>query len=753
TLDKDAVESSLNLTHQARELLNVTPGPDFHDHLDLTEILKTLRPQGARLDPAELRQVWLEALCSTRALAFFEPLTESFPQLCAIANDLRDFSPLIEILERTLGPDGEILDTASSHLARLRMELTSARGALTLKLNKLMHSKEFESILMDDIVTTRNERFVVPVRASASGKSRGLVHDWSKSGVTAYLEPVETVEDNNRLAFLKRQERQEIERILLKISDICRESAPDFQIAGEAMTRLDLIMAKARLARIWRCSIPHLQTSGGIKLLGARHPILERRLKDGGRKIVPLDIIINPQKPITVLSGVNTGGKTVALKTLGLIVLMTLAGLPAPVGDGSEIELPRDIFTVMGDGQDLASDLSTFSGHVLALSEILQAAGNGVLIIIDELGAGTDPSEGAALGLAVLEQLKSTGAMVVAATHFHLIKSWATLTDEVVSVAVNSSHQGQPVYGLSYGSPGFSGGLSMARRLGLPSMLVDRAESFLDEGQKKAMELLKRLDQERVSLNIERESLEKSRLSFEQNEIQRQKEQRALEESYNKKASELNQQIRSALANNRREFESLKQTINQAVSQGRKPDLMSLSLKRADLDRDLVVAMPSEVETAAGENLQFAGQGDAVFLKRFGCEGQVKHCNVEKNEYTVEVGSLTVKVGLEELLKPLGKKPKRQGGLVTVTTSEQEYSLSLNLLGKTVDEAQGVIDKEIDRAILAGRDHITIIHGLGTGRLRQGVLNHLKGHSMVKKFGSPTNVPGGAGVTEVELWT
>jgi DNA mismatch repair protein MutS2 len=485
---------------------------------------------------------------------------------------------------------------------------------------------------------------------------------------------------------------------------------------------------------------------------------LERRLKQSGRSIVSLDIILEPQKPLLVLSGINTGGKTVALKTLGLILVLAFAGLPLPVGDGSFLEFPSDMLAIMGDGQDLSSDLSTFSGHVLALGEILEAARPGVLIIIDELGSGTDPAEGAALGLAVLERLKISGAMVMAATHFHLIKSWAALTEGVVSVAVNSSAAGQPVYGLTYGSPGFSGGLRMARRLGLPSQLVDRAEGYLDDGQKRAMELLRRLDEERTALAAERESLREARRNFEENEAERQKAQRALEDSFNKKVKELNVQIKSALASNRREYESLKEQIRSAVSRGEKPDLMSLSLKRAGLDRELLAVKPAEVEPHSGEPfsgepIDSASEGDIVRLKLLGCEGRVKHSNAEKNEYTVETDSLTVKVGLEELLRPMGQKPSRQSSRVTVTVSPQDFSLSLNLLGKTVDEAQNAIDKEIDRALLGGQSHLTIIHGLGTGRLRQGVLNHLKRHPRVKNFGSPVNVPGGAGVTEVELAT
>jgi DNA mismatch repair protein MutS2 len=752
TLSPKEILASWALIGETRGVLDTTDAPDLRDHLDLQELLARLAPEGARLDPAELALVGLEAQTSTLARRWAIEAAEAAPLLAEAAADLADFSELTRVLAQTLGPDGEILDSASVRLARLRQELSSSRQALTARLGELMRSESYRPILMDELVTTRNDRFVVPVRASAAGKKRGLVHDWSKSGATAYLEPLETVEDNNRLAMVKREEKKEIERILLKISADCRALAPDFMRAGACLTRLDAVFAQARLSRALRSWAPEWAPGQGVHLVRARHPLLEKRLSLAGRSMVPLDIDLHPDKPLAVVSGMNAGGKTVALRTLGLIMVMAAAGLPLPVAEGSRIDFPKDVVTVMGDSQDLDNDLSTFSGHVKALAEVLDAAGPGTLAIIDELGSGTDPAEGAALGLAVLERLRASGALVIAATHFHLIKSWAALADDVVSVSVNLSPVGRPVYGLSYGAPGFSGGLRMARVLGLDPGLVDRAEGYLDDGHRRAMEILERLDAERGALAAERERLEARLKALEKEGAEREEALRKRMEQVNKLSGEQAAAVKSQLAKNRIEFDALKEELKKAVKEGRQPDMVRINLERARQERELFAVKPEPSSLEADRPLQDVYEGALVKVKSLGLEGVVKIANHDRGEYVVEAGGLTVKLGRGELLEPGRRKPKKDSlALFTQSSAGSDAGLSLNLIGYTVDEAETALDKEIDRALLGGRDKLTIIHGVGSGRLKKGLWSHLKRHPMVKGFSSPENVPGGAGVTEVEL--
>ncbi|MDR3203177.1 MAG: Smr/MutS family protein [Deltaproteobacteria bacterium] len=752
-LSPEQILSSWQIIQEARSVLCLHEGPNLRDHIDLAPILSRLAPEGARLSPFELREIYWEAKSSTETLAYFSQFSQDRPLLSDLFSSLFDFSELIAILERSLGPDGEILDSASPNLARLRLELSGTKSALTLKLSELMRSEVFKPILMDELVTTRNERFVVPVRASAAGRSRGLVHDWSKSGATAYLEPLETVEDNNRLAFIKSEEKREIERILIRLSDKCRELSGLLETSGAALTKIDLIMAEARLAMHWRAWSPDYAPGEGLKLIGARHPLLERRLKQNGRSLKPLDLTLLPQEPIMVVSGVNAGGKTVALKTLGLLTLLALAGLPLPASEGSRIDFPSEIVCLMGDGQDITSDLSTFSGHIKGLNFILETAKPGVLVIVDELGAGTDPAEGAALGLAVLERLRQSGALVCAATHFHLIKSWATLTEGVASAAVNSSPSGHPVYGLSYGAPGFSGGLAIARRLGLPLDLVDRAESFLDDGQRKASELLKKLDEERGFLARKIVEVEQREKELEKFRKESGEEFNRRKINQNKRLELMEAEIKAALNRYRQEFQALKQEARQLLDNGEKPDLRSMSLKMAQLDKKLNEARPPRPQQGQGERLTNVSEGDVVMVNLLGLIGVVKSCQREKNEYVVEAGAMTVKASLGDLSAPPAQTESLKGApAVRVSLAPREPFLSLNLIGQTVAEAEEVLAKEIERALIDGRKAITIIHGQGTGRLRRAVQELLSRHPQVKDFFSPANLQGGAGVTQVEFY-
>ncbi|MDR3037691.1 MAG: Smr/MutS family protein, partial [Candidatus Adiutrix sp.] len=667
--------------------------------------------------------------------------------LFALAAGLTPCPDLVEAIERTIGPDGEILDTASSELARLRLEAAATRQGLTSKLTDLIHSDSFRHLVRDELVTTRSDRFVVPVRASAAGRKRGLVHDWSKTGATAFLEPLEVVEDNNKLGFLKRREKAEIERLLRRLSEQCRAVAPDLLASGHLLTRLDLILAQARLARLWSATVPEYRPGGGFHLRSARHPLLMRRLAERGGRMTPLELTLDPERPLVIISGLNTGGKTVTMKTLGLNLLLAKTGLHLPVAEGSRLDLPDRLLAVMGDEQDLASDLSTFSGHVRSLRRVLAEAGPGRLVLLDEVGSGTDPAEGAALGLAVLERLRLSGALVLAATHYQLIKTWAALTPGVVSAAVNATEAGRPLYGLTYGAPGFSGGLKMARRLGLPADLVDRAESYLDDGQRQALDLLAKLDEERAALVQTREALAEQRLALAraEAELRAQKSREAVE--FQRRAAVQNQAVNEALTGVRREFEELKAEMKAAAGGGPQA---RFSERKADLEKRLRAARPQA--EPAEKPLTEVREGDRVRVGSLSRAAVVRAVNPERGEAWVEAGGLNVKARLTDLFPPDAAEAEKKNRPVNITvTPAAGRGLELNLLGRTVDEALGEVEKELDRAALAGRKTLYIVHGFGTGRLRQGIRHYLERHPRVTKFDRAPQGAGGDGVTVVTI--
>ncbi|MDR1922468.1 MAG: Smr/MutS family protein [Candidatus Adiutrix sp.] len=745
-LTPEAVLESWRLIEEGREVLAAGPGPDLAGHLDLSPALERLKAEGARLDVDELSAVGREARAIGQARALFSGLAEAAPGLAALAAGLTAQNELAEAIERTVGPDGEILDSASPELARLRLEQAAARQGLIRKMTGLMRSEAYRHIIQDEVVTTRSDRFVIPVRASAAG--RGLAHDWSKTGATAFMEPLETVADNNNLSLLKRREKAEIERILRRLSASARLAAPALAASGAILTRLDLILAQARLARLWSAARPEYRPGAGLNLKKARHPLLMRRLARGGGRMTPLDLVIEPQAPLLAVSGLNTGGKTVALKTLGLNMLICRAGLLPAAGEDSRLDL-TEVMAVIGDEQDLGSDLSTFSGHIRSLNKVLSAARPGLLILLDEIGAGTDPAEGAALGLAVLETLRQSGALIMAATHYQLIKTWAALTPGVVSAAVNSSDSGQPLYGLAYGSPGFSGGLKMARRLGLPEELVRRAEESLDDGQRRAMELLARLDEERTALARAREAAEEEKMELARraDELRRQRETQAAE--FERAAAEQNRAVSQTLAQVAREFELLKKEMRAAALAGGDKGLAAFGGRRSEMERRLSAVRP---RPPAAESPQAeVREGDEVLVKTIGRLAVVRSVNPERGEAWVEAGGLNVKVPVSALFPPdPEKQAKKQTVNITVSPA-RAWGQSLNLLGLTVEEALGAIEKEIDQAALSGRATLHIIHGFGTGRLRQGIRSFLKNHPRVRDFERAPQNAGGDGVTVVNL--
>ncbi|MDR2460433.1 MAG: Smr/MutS family protein [Deltaproteobacteria bacterium] len=750
-LSPEEILHSFDILDEARAVVLRAGRPPLSAHLDLGKLLDHLGREGSVLSPTELILLKGEAQTSRDVKAFFEPMEEIAPLLYAQAMELGDYADFLREMEHSISPDGEILDSASPELMRVRQEASLAKKELSLKLVSLMRSQEFSSIVRDEIVTMRQDRFVIPVRAGA-GKNRGLIHDWSQSGQTAYLEPLETVEDNNHLAYLKAKEKNEIERILYRLSALGRVAATSMEHSAKILTFMDLYLTLGRIAIEAHAIRPNYLPGAGLRILGLRHPLLEETLAAQKRKMTPLDFFIDPKAPLLVISGLNTGGKTVALKTLGLNLLLAKSGLFIHAKEDSQVDLPERILAVMGDSQDIASDLSTFSGHVLKLIEVLKEAGQGSLILLDELGGGTDPAEGAALALSVLEYLLQSGAWVLAATHFHLVKTWAALTPGVVSVAVNSKTDGSPAYGLAYGTPGLSGGLAMAGRLGLPQHLLERAKGYLDEGHQKSLELLEKLEEARGELIREKELLETERFSLVKS-LSESKDLYAREvERLKRESKDRDIRMKMALSRYRLGFEELKDEVKKALKSGEKPNPVSIGVTRSKLEKEFLEAraidiIPEEIVPAP----QDLNIGDEVFIRKLKQYGTISSWNHQRGEGTVTSGKVVVKAKLVELGKGRKKKGVKSGAInISVSPRDNPFS-TLNLLGRTVDEAIDEIDREIDRTILSGGETLTIIHGTGTGKLKSGILDFLRKHPKVLDFKSPLDAPGGQGVTEVHL--
>ncbi|MDR2351955.1 MAG: Smr/MutS family protein [Deltaproteobacteria bacterium] len=752
TLSPPEILESWKLIKESIQAIQRKGSPDFSLHLDLTVLLEKLNTEGAILLAEEILLLKDEASCTKNIFLYFRDLAAPTPTLYQKTQNLGDFTDFLALVTKSLSPEGEILDTASQELQNIREKITLTRKFIKDKLFSLMRSHEFSPLLMDEIVTTRKDRFVIPVRAS-DAKSRGLVHDWSHSGATAYLEPMETVADNNQLAFLKNQEAQEIQRILANLSQQGKEIAPSLLQSGEILSSLDLLFASGRIALDTYAIAPDYAPGKGIYLKSARHPLLERRLASLNRQMTPLDFQITPEKPLLVISGLNTGGKTVALKTLGISILLAKTGLFVLAREGSYLDFPEEVLAIMGDNQDLDSDLSTFSGHIRSLIGALQAARPGALLLIDELGNGTDPQEGAALAIAVLDYLQGTGATILAATHFHLVKTWAILNPKILSVAVNSTDQGLPAYGLSYGTPGFSGGLNMASRLGLPSFLIEKAQEYLDDNHLKSLELLKQLDLERAALSKERKMLEQERLLVQQTLIQNQEDHAKKLDKLNREAKEQEFKIKTALSQNRKKFEAFRAEIQDLLNKGKTVTVSHLHNARAQMElelKNLIPNLASELLPAPTD----LKPGDTVFVKSLRLPGTVTSWDISRQKGTITCGNITINAQHLDLGRWDGPPKKQQETLSKITFEKKTLDShvgELKLLGLTVEEATHEIEKRIDISILGGQPNLRIIHGHGTGKLKSGITEYLKKHPRVVKIDQNPGLHGGFGVTEVVL--
>lgn len=758
-LEPEQVRQSWRLTEEARDLIAQKGLPDISGHLEISLYLERLLKPGATLGPEELGLIGQEAQAIYAAWDYFRGTASLAPGLADLASRLVPETDLMERLRHSIGPDGEILDTASPGLARLRSEQTATRQALVGKLNGLMQTSRFKSLIQDELVTDRGGRFVVPVKAASVSSTSGLVHDWSQSGATAFLEPLEAVEDNNRLGLTRRREREEIQRILADLSYRCAQAAPGLLVSGRVLTELDLYLAKAELAKTLNAVAPEYVPGGGLNLMEARHPLLARHLSQKTQKMTPLDLVLNPEEPMLIISGLNTGGKTVALKTLGLLMLMAKSGLLLPVRPDSRLDLFSELLVVIGDEQDLSADLSTFSGHVKSLIRVLNGVSPETLVLLDELGSGTDPAEGSALALAILNRLLDSGAYVLSATHYQQVKAWAMVTDKVVIAAVNTGADGRPAFGLSYGRPGFSGGLAMARRLGLEESLVNLAESFLDDGERETNALLAKLDAERGALASARAQLEEQAAKLARAELELKQERRRLMDEYNQAGDKLSREVRSALARAEAEFTRMKDDLKTAlalapVSPAGREALthrkMDLDLKKSRAIKELKKVLPQVADD--DRPLGQVQPGDRVLVKKLGKVGLVT--GLEKNEALVQADGLSIRARLKDLYAPPqeGRQPPIRFNYTLTQGETADVGLSLNLLGQTVDEALTAIEKWLDQASLKGRSSISIIHGFGTGRLRQAVRGYLKGHPLVRDFKAAENRGGGEGVTVVELF-
>ena len=721
---------------------------------DLEKILPRATVPGSILSPEALNNILAALRLMQRQQRYFLAAQARCPHLGRFGRDLRDLSALKTAIQSTISPHGHILDQASPALAQIRREIQSTRQLLSQKLQALFQQPGIREMLQDQIISQRHERYVIPIKADYKGRLPGIIHDQSQSKATLFIEPLEIVPLNNSLNLLLGEEQREEERLLLHLTDMVRAHLDALRANLRLLGEADALQAKVIFARDYQATMPVWNSSGTIRLKGARHPLLLHRdkMESGFQPTIPVDLELTPATRFLVLSGANTGGKTVTLKTLGLLCLMAQAGIPLPVAEGSELCVFAGIYADIGDTQDLAQNLSTFSAHMQRLGEILARLEGRCLVLLDELGTATDPTEGGALALAVLRALARRGAYGVVTTHFHLLKAFAHEEPGFANVAVLFDDQThKPLYRLAYGVAGPSNALKIARELGLPQEIITAAESYLGQEGLQALQQLARCEAAQQSLARKEQDLERAAAALAQREAALAAREEQLEEERRRVLEEERREIAAAIQKAEREFkEILRRLEKREDSWGRLRQEFSAGQRRLKL-------LVNRPQAAAPPPFQ-PEPGQTVWVVPLGQRGVVLSEPDRDGRLAVRLGAATIRVASQDL-QPASAAVKEgrvyrsagRAGTAVAAEASSWQSSSLNIIGLRVDEALPLVDRLLDQAVLHGCRQVEIIHGVGTGRLAQAVRQHLRQHQLVADYQAAEANQGGRGVTLVTL--
>jgi DNA mismatch repair protein MutS2 len=749
--DLHAARRFLAETSEARLLLETEPSTTIGGARDV-RVQAEGASRGAVLVPGELLDI-KATLISARSLGRqLERAAANYPHLCEMALSFPGPMGLVDAITRSISDRGEILDKASPELGRLRSELRVAHERLLARMQKLLNNEKIAPYLQESLVTQREGRYVIPLRADAKGRVKSVVHDVSSSGATLFVEPLQVVDLNNTWRELQVAEREEERRILTELSNKVGEHANEIMAAVETLAELDLIFSKAKYAEVLNATEPALKgftpAKDGLnpgmtmRLWQARHPLLDPDT------VMPVDVDVDAGTYVLLITGPNTGGKTVTLKTVGLLACMAQTGLHVPVQAGSEISLFQAIYADIGDEQSIEQSLSTFSGHITNIIHILDKADQRSLVILDELGAGTDPQEGAALAQAILTFLIERGIPTMVATHYPELKAYAHTTLGVVNASMEFDLETlRPTYRLTVGLPGRSNALAIAQRLGLRKDIVDSARKKIDPAELKAEDLLDEIHRQRDLTRSARAAAEVAQKEVEQLRME-------LSERLEKIEDERLEVLAEAQEEAQAEVETLREEIRKArkqLAQARQPMEAIQQVEEQIKEIEETTEMPIERRRVAEDVSQTKQRairlGDRVKLRTLGKDGVVTSLGEEEAE--IQIGNLRVRVELYDLDLVGGKVEEETTEKIQEVGSFRVESpgVELSLRGMTVDEALETLGHYLDRAYVASLPYVRIVHGKGTGKLRAAVRKELEKHSQVDRFEAGGHTEGGDGVT------
>jgi DNA mismatch repair protein MutS2 len=762
--DRAWIARQQQLAEETRRFLAAGGRFDFSGLFDAGQLLAKAKIRDASLEIDQIRDILLlvDKSAEWREIALHpaDSVKTGWAGMYELSLGIADFTELLRYFRNKILPDGTLDDRASSELHRIRREVEKQKRQIQESLRSYLRRLAEGGAVQDELVTIRGERFVIPVKTEQRKRVNGVVHGASSSGQTVFIEPLETIEQNNDLVRLLEEEQAEIRRILREMTARIGEQADAIVVATDVMAEVELQFGKARFGLDYDCVRPEL-TEDFLELRAARHPLLERNLRPKGAKVVPLTAEMDSAHRQMIISGPNTGGKTVGLKSIGLLALMAQAGIPVPATT-ARLPVFDAVLADIGDYQSIEQNLSTFSAHVTNIDFISRTATPHSLVLLDELGSATDPEEGAALAVAIAEHFRRIGTLTVVSTHHTSLKVYAANTPGVLNAAVGFDEKTlQPTYELQVGVPGASAGINIAQRLGLNEQIIEAARARLSTQTQDVAKFLEKLHTDLRNLERERRSTQKREedLSREIKRLEAEgaQEQRQKTRDYERKMESLlrdfEYQTREAVnaVQERAAQQKISKQAEQRMAKLRREFKEQFDAgvvaHKTGADRDDPHARPHEVKHVS--------EGDTVKVKSMGRTAVVKR-KIDENTFEVEMGAMKMRIPRHDIAEVFvtGGSPvaaARSKGISVSISEDLHAATEINVIGQTVDQATTEVEKFVDRAFLAGMPRVRIVHGSGMGILRKALRQFLKNHPHVATVAEPPQNEGGAGATVVEL--
>jgi DNA mismatch repair protein MutS2 len=742
--ERDSIEKRFGQTREIQRLSQEGSPLRLSHFQDISGLIEKVKPEGAVLEPGELA-LFIPVLRIMHDISVQIKDNNTVPLLQELTVNVTGFPEIQDIMERSLDSEGKILDTASSALAYFRRQISSLDRKIQKRLEEILRDKRVMPFLQDTFVTKRTGRWVIPVRMDSKGQISGVVHDVSRSGETAFLEPLEIIGLSNELENLSAEEKAEEMRILRNICQGIRKIVHELSEQYEVVIYLDVMNSIAGFADLLNLSVPHINEEPSMRLVGAQHPLLMLLKREGAiKEVVPIDLSLGGERSIMVITGPNAGGKTITIKTVGLLLLMALSGIPVPADSSSSFPLVHKILVDIGDEQSIESSLSTFSAHISHIAEILEQTDEKSVVLMDELGTGTEPSQGAALACGILNHLSTKGSLVFSTTHLMEIVAFVYKADSMVNASMEFDQTTMtPLYKIRIGDPGQSYAFDIARRYGLPESIVDFAKKMIGNVNAEFHSLLAELKDRRLHYEDALHELESRKIEYKEKE-------KTLHERFLQAEAQTNEMLEKAYREAQEVVLITKRHMHELLDEVKREKKRE-TIKSVERTQREIKEKLASFRKEPLLSIDEIRKGDVVFVRSLGYDATVDNVDKLHSRLRVKTGKMDIEVPVADVSLQKDIVPEKgpvDHGFIDTETSMRS---TLNIIGLRVDEAISDVERFLNQAALAELEEVTIIHGVGTGALMKAVHQHLDGHPLINKYRSSDQSEGGRGVTVVKM--